>query len=101
MNLNLGLIKQKNSPIFTRKFIQPGYNQKAPYLPIQQKQLPCKCLNNSDIQKSQNLRTDSMTGAISWAVLERSSPNIANKVYTSVDPVLCCKVDQLPVGDWL
>jgi len=36
-----------------------------------------------------------MTGAISQAVFERSSPNLTNKVYTNVDPVLRHAVDQI------
>ena len=42
-----------------------------------------------------------MTGATSWAILEHSSPNLTNKVYTNVDLVLRNAVDQIPVGDWL
>jgi len=53
----------QNGPIFTRKSIQPTYNQKARYLPISQKYLSHKFLNNSVLQKSQNLATDSMAGA--------------------------------------
>jgi site-specific recombinase XerD len=34
-------------------------------------------------------------------LLEHSSPELANKVYTNVDPVLRKAVDQIPVGDWL
>jgi hypothetical protein len=34
-------------------------------------------------------------------LLEHSSPNLTNKVYTNVDPVLRSAVEQLPVGDWL
>ena len=50
----------QNAPIFTKKFIQPSYNPKARYLPISQKWPPHKSFNESDLQKSQNLRTDSM-----------------------------------------
>jgi hypothetical protein len=32
--------------------------------------------------------SDSMTGATSWAILEHSTPNITNKVYANVDPLL-------------
>ncbi len=34
-------------------------------------------------------------------LLEHSSPDLTNKVYTNVDPVLRHAVDQIPVGDWL
>jgi hypothetical protein len=31
---------------------------------------------------------------------EHSSPNLTNKVYTNVDPVLRHAVEQIPVGKW-
>ena len=34
-------------------------------------------------------------------LLEHSSPDLTNKVYTNVDPVLRHAVDQIPAGDWL
>ena len=34
-------------------------------------------------------------------LLEHSSPELTNKVYTNVDPVLRHAIDQIPVGDWL
>ena len=40
-----------------------------------------------------------MTGAISWAMLEHSSPNLTNKVYTNVDPVFRHAVDQIGFGE--
>jgi hypothetical protein len=40
--------------------------------------------------------SDSMTVTIFWAMLEHSSPNLTNKVYANVDPVLRHGVDQLP-----
>jgi len=39
--------------------------------------------------------------AVTQKLLEHSSPNLTNKVYTNVDPVLRHAVDQIPVGDWL
>jgi len=42
-----------------------------------------------------------MTVAISWAILERSSPDLTNKVYTNVYPFLRHAVDQILAGDWL
>ena len=38
---------------------------------------------------------------VTQRLLEHSSPNLTNKVYTNVDPVLRHAVEQLPVGDWL
>jgi integrase len=34
-------------------------------------------------------------------LLEHSSPNLTNKVYTNVDPVLRHAIDTMPAGDWL
>ncbi len=36
-----------------------------------------------------------MTGATSWAILEHSSLDLTNKVYTNVDPVLHHAVYQI------
>ncbi len=84
----------QNGLIFTRKTLQPAYNPKARYLPISQKWPPRKHCNNSCLQKSQNLRTDSMAYAISGAILEHPSPSPTNEVYTNVDPVLRYAVGQ-------
>ena len=34
-------------------------------------------------------------------LLEHSSPDLTNKVYTNVDPVLRNAVDKIPADDWL
>jgi len=39
--------------------------------------------------------------AVIQKLLEHSSPDLTNKVYTNVDPVLRHAVDQIPAGDWL
>jgi len=39
--------------------------------------------------------------AVTQRLMEHSSPNLTNKVYTNVDPVLRHVVEQLPVGEWL
>ena len=39
--------------------------------------------------------------AVTQKLLEHSSPDLTNKVYTNVDPVLRYGVDQIPAGDWL
>jgi integrase len=39
--------------------------------------------------------------AVVQRLLEHSSPDLTNKVYTNVDPVLHHAVDQIPAGDWL
>ncbi len=39
--------------------------------------------------------------AVTQKLLEQSSLDLTNKVYTNVDPILRHAVDQIPVGDWL
>jgi len=39
--------------------------------------------------------------AVIQRLLEHSSPDLTNKVYTNVDPVLRDAVDQIPAGEWL
>ena len=39
--------------------------------------------------------------AVTQRLLEHSSPQLTNEVYTNVDPVLRQAVNQLPVRDWL
>lgn len=39
--------------------------------------------------------------AVTQKLLEHSSPDLTNKVYTNVDPVLRHAVDQIPAADWL
>jgi integrase len=34
-------------------------------------------------------------------LLEHSSPDLTNKVYTNVDPILRQAIDTMPAGDWL
>ena len=47
------------------------------------------------------LAQNGVSTAVTQRLLEHSSPNLTNKVYTNVDPVLRHAVDQLPVGNWL
>ena len=47
------------------------------------------------------LAQNGISTAVTQRLLEHSSPNLTNKVYTNVDPVLRHAVEQLPVGDWL
>jgi len=47
------------------------------------------------------LAQNGISTAVTQKLLEHSSPNLTNKVYTNVDPVLRHAVEQLPVGDWL
>jgi integrase len=39
--------------------------------------------------------------AVTQRLLEHSSPQLTNEVYTNVDPVLRQAVDLLPVADWV
>ncbi len=39
--------------------------------------------------------------AVTQKLLEQSSPDLTNKVYINVDPILRHAVDQIPVGHWL
>jgi len=47
------------------------------------------------------LAQNGISTAVTQKLLEHSSPNLTNKVYTNVDPVLRHAVDQIPVGEWL
>lgn len=47
------------------------------------------------------LAQNGVSTAVTQRLLEHSSPNLTNKVYTNVDPVLRSAVEQLPVADWL
>lgn len=39
--------------------------------------------------------------AVTQRLLEHSSPQLTNDVYTKVNPVLRQAIDQLPVADWI
>ena len=47
------------------------------------------------------LAQNGVSTAVTQKLLEHSSPDLTNKVYTNVDPVLRRAVDQIPVDDWL
>ena len=47
------------------------------------------------------LAQNGISTAVTQKLMEHSSPDLTNKVYTNVDPVLRHAVDQIPVGDWL
>ena len=47
------------------------------------------------------LAQNGISTAVTQNLLEHSSPDLTNKVYTNVDPVLRYAVDQIPVADWL
>jgi integrase len=47
------------------------------------------------------LAQNGVSTAVTQRLLEHSSPNLTNKVYTNVDPVLRQAIDHLPISDWL
>jgi integrase len=47
------------------------------------------------------LAQNGVSTAVTQRLLEHSSSDLTNKVYTNVDPVLCQAVDQIPVRNWL
>ncbi len=47
------------------------------------------------------LAQNGVSTAVTQKLLEHSSPDLTNKVYTNVDPVLRHAVDKIPAGDWL
>ncbi len=47
------------------------------------------------------LAQNGVSTAVTQRLLEHSSPNLTNKIYTNVDPVLRQSVNKLPVGQWL
>ncbi len=47
------------------------------------------------------LAQNGVSTAVIQKLLEHSSPDLTNKVYTNVDPVLRNAVDKIPAGDWL
>ena len=47
------------------------------------------------------LAQNGVSTAVTQKLLEHSSPDLTNKVYTNVDPILRHAVDQIPFGDWL
>jgi integrase len=47
------------------------------------------------------LAQNGVSTAVTQRLLEHSSSDLTNKVYTNVDPVLRQAVDKIPAGDWL
>jgi integrase len=47
------------------------------------------------------LAQNGVSTAVTQRLLEHSSPNLTNKVYTNVDPVLRQSINRLPVSQWL
>ena len=47
------------------------------------------------------LAQNGVSTAVTQRLLEHSSPNLTNKIYTNVDPVLRQSINLLPVRKWL
>ena len=47
------------------------------------------------------LAQNGVSTAVTQRLLEHSSPNLTNKLYTNIDPVLRQSVDRLPIEQWL
>ena len=47
------------------------------------------------------LAQNGVSTAVTQRLLEHSSPNPTNKVYTNIDPVLRSSIDRLPLAQWL
>ncbi len=47
------------------------------------------------------LAQNGISTAVIQKLLEHSSPDLTNKVYMNVDPILRNAVDKIPAGDWL
>lgn len=82
--------------LFRRRFNQYRWTQ------IRQKLGLCD-FTFHDLRKTFGsvLAQNGVSTAVVQRLLEHSSPDLTNKVYTNVDPVLRHAVDQIPAGDWL
>ena len=82
--------------IFNRRFNQSRWEKIR-------KKVGLADLKFHDLRKtfSSVLAQNGVSTAVTQRLLEHSSSDLTNKVYTNVDPVLRHAVDQLPVGDWL
>jgi integrase len=82
--------------IFNRRFNQRRWNK------IREK-LGLSDFKFHDLRKTFGsvLAQNGISTAVTQKLLEHSSPELTNKVYTNVDPVLRHTVDKIPAGDWL
>jgi len=86
----------KQEKIFNRRFNQYRWTQ------IREK-LGLGDFKFHDLRKTFGsvLAQNGISTAVIQRLLEHSSPNLTNKVYTNVDPVLRHAVDQIPADEWL
>jgi site-specific recombinase XerD len=47
------------------------------------------------------LAQNGVSTAVTQRLLEHSSPNLTNKIYTNVEPVLRQSIERLPIQKWL
>jgi len=91
-------------PLFFRRKDDENFEEKNPFRQVH--------LNSKKSGKSESTRNKRKTfgsalahngdsTAVIQRLLKHSSPDLTNKVYTNVDPVLRNAVDQIPVGNWL
>ena len=82
--------------LFSRRFNQHRWDK------IRQK-LGLADFKFHDLRKTfgSMLAQNGVSTAVTQRLLEHSSPDLTNKVYTNVDPVLRHAVDQIPAGEWL
>jgi len=86
----------KQEKIFNRRFNQYRWTQ------IRKKLGLCD-FKFHDLRKTFGsvLAQNGVSTAVVQRLLEHSSPDLTNKVYMNVDPVLRHAVDQIPADDWL
>ena len=86
----------KQEKIFNRRFSQYRWTK------IREK-LELGDFKFHDLRKTfcSVLAQSGISTAVTQKLLEHSSPDLTNKVYTNVDPVLRHAVDQIPASDWL
>ena len=89
-------LKPDHEKIFIDRFNQYRWNQ------IREK-LGLGDFKFHDLRKSfcSVLAQNGVSTAVTQKLLEHSSSDLTNKVYTNVDPVLRHAVDQIPVSEWL
>jgi integrase len=92
----IATLHPKQEAIFNRPFSQYRWTQ------IRER-LGLRDFKFHDLRKTFGsvLAQNRVSTAVIQRLLEHSSPDLTNKVYTNVDPVLRNAVDQIPVGDWL
>ena len=86
----------KQEAIFNRPFNQYRWTQ------IRNK-LGLRNFKFHDLRKTFGsvLAQNGISTAVIQKLLEHSSPDLTNKVYTNVDPVLRHAIDTIPAADWL